>query len=200
MCARLSLMLVFETIYSWVKDLPIIDWHNHLDMQALTEDKPLGSLYEVWVKSDPYKHRAMRICGESERLITGDAPEKEKWDAWKRTLPKLIGNPLFNWAKAELGLVAFFNAEAQRRGERRDSDWIRSLENISLADWTPSMILRKVNAEALSPCVDAGEIFNVHKSSVSTKTNINPLIVPPSSRHSSLVTRHWRSPTRHCLC
>ncbi len=146
-------MLDFETIYSWVKGLPIIDWHNHLDMQALTEDKPLGSLYEVWVKADPYKHRAMRICGESERLITGNASETEKWEAWKRTLPKLIGNPLFNWAKAELGLVGFFNAETQKRGERRDSDWIQSLENISLADWTPSKILRKVNAEVLSPCV-----------------------------------------------
>ena len=168
----------FEELYSWVKDLPIIDWHNHLDMRTLAEDKPLGSLYEVWVKADPYKHRAMRICGEPERLITGDAPEAEKWEAWKRTLPRLIGNPLFAWAKEELGLVGIFNAEAQRRGERRDSDWIRSLENISLADWTPSKLLRKVNAEVLSPCVGAGEIFNAHKSSLSTKTNINPRIVP----------------------
>ncbi len=112
-------MLTFDTLYAWVKDLPILDWHNHLDMRMLAEDKPLGSLYEVWVNPDPYKHRAMRICGEPERLITGDAPEAEKWEAWKRTLPKLIGNPLFNWAKAELALVGIFNAEAQRRGERR---------------------------------------------------------------------------------
>ena len=148
-------MLVFETIYSWVKDLPIIDWHNHLDMRTLAEDKPLGSLYEVWVKSDPYKHRAMRICGEPERLITGNASEAEKWEAWKRTLSKLIGNPLFNWSKAELEMVGIFNAKTQRRGERRDSDWIRSLENLSLSDWTPLKLLRKVNAEVLSPCVGA---------------------------------------------
>ena len=64
-------MIDSETLYSWVKGLPIVDWHNHLDMRMLAEDKPLGSLYEVWVKSDPYKHRAMRICGEPERLITG---------------------------------------------------------------------------------------------------------------------------------
>ncbi|MBQ6914636.1 MAG: glucuronate isomerase, partial [Kiritimatiellae bacterium] len=92
----------FETLYGWVKDLPIIDWHNHLDMRMLSDDKPLGSLYEVWVKSDPYKHRAMRICGEPERVITGDAEEDEKWAAWMRTLPKLVGNPLFAWAKMEL--------------------------------------------------------------------------------------------------
>ena len=68
-------MSLAETYYSWVKDLPIVDWHNHLDMAALAADRPLGSLYEVWVKADPDKHRAMRICGEPERLITGDAPE-----------------------------------------------------------------------------------------------------------------------------
>ena len=51
----------FDDIYSVVKDLPVIDWHNHLDMEQLAEDKPLGSLYEVWVKADPYNHRAMRI-------------------------------------------------------------------------------------------------------------------------------------------
>ena len=142
--------MVYEELYSWVKDLPIIDWHNHLDMATLTEDRPLDSLYEAWVKTDPYKHRAMRICGEPERLITGDAPEAERWEAWKRTLPKLVGNPLFDWAKAELALVGVFNAEKQSGGE---AEWIRKLENVSLADWTPSKILRQVNAEIISPCV-----------------------------------------------
>lgn len=91
----------FDEIYSWVKDLPIIDWHNHLDVGAIAADKPFGSLYEVWVKADPYKHRAMRICGVPERLITGDAPEAEKMAAWESTLPKLVGNPLFTWSRKE---------------------------------------------------------------------------------------------------
>ena len=151
-------MSLAETYYSWVKDLPIVDWHNHLDMAALAADRPLGSLYEVWVKADPYKHRAMRICGEPERLITGDAPEAEKWEAWKRTLPKLVGNPLFDWAKAELALVEIFNAEKQRGGE---AEWIRGLDNVSLADWTPSKILRQVNAEALCPCVGSSALSSL---------------------------------------
>ena len=124
----------FETLYSWVKDLPIVDWHNHLDLVALAEDKPLGSLYEVWVKADPYKHRAMRICGEPERVITGDAPEAEKWPAWARTLPKLVGNPLFVWAKMELEWMGL---------DGRD--------NVSLADWTPSKLLKKFGVEYCDP-------------------------------------------------
>lgn len=146
-------MISFETMYSWVKDLPIIDWHNHLDMQMLAEDKPLGSLYEVWVKSDPYKHRAMRICGEPERLITGDASEDEKWAAWVRTLPKLVGNPLFVWAKMEMEWLNSFNTEAQRRrGTEGCCGWLRELENVSLAEWTPSKMLKAFKVEYVSPC------------------------------------------------
>jgi len=130
----------FETLYSWVGGLPIVDWHNHLDMRMLEEDRPLGSLYEVWVKADPYKHRAMRICGEPERVITGDASEGEKWAAWTRTLPKLVGNPLFAWAKMEMEWLG-----------------IDGRDNISLGEWTPSKMLKKFNVEYLSPCVGAGE-------------------------------------------
>ena len=134
-------------MYSWVRNLPIVDWHNHLDRRMLAEDKPLGSLYEVWVKADPYKHRAMRICGEPERVITGDASEDEKWAAWKRTLPKLVGNPLFAWAEMELAWLGLDGAE-----------------NISLAEWTPSKMLAKFNVEYLSPCVGAGELEGLQTS------------------------------------
>ena len=153
-------MTTFDDLYAAAKDLPIIDWHNHLDVRMLAEDKPLGSLYEVWVKADPYKHRAMRICGEPERLITGDAPEAEKWAAWTRTLPKLVGNPLFAWAKMELEWLGidFSYTEAQRH---RGGGAFGALENASLSEWTPSKLLTKFNVEYLSPCAGAGNLVDL---------------------------------------
>ena len=151
-------MTTFDDLYAAARDLPIIDWHNHLDMRMLAEDKPLGSLYEVWVKADPYKHRAMRICGEPERLITGpgttgvspveQVPESEKWAAWMRTLPKLIGNPLFAWAKMEMEFLGL-DANAYLRGEG---------ENVMLSEWTPSKLLAKFKVEYLSPCMTASSL------------------------------------------
>ena len=172
-------MLTFDTLYAWVKDLPILDWHNHLDMRMLAEDKSLGSLYEVWVKSDPYKHRAMRICGEPERLITGDAPEDEKWATWMRTLPKLVGNPLFAWAEQELTFLrGTGNGERGMGGTQSSaaSTWWRDVENVSLADWTPSKMLAKFGAEYISPCVRAEEVLlftndNCHNCSQITNEN-----------------------------
>ena len=155
-------MTDFSRLYSFVQGLPIVDWHNHLDMKMLAEDNPLGSLYEVWVKSDPYKHRVMRICGEPERLITGDAPEDEKWAAWMRALPKLVGNPLFAWARMELEWLGV-DSEAYLHGRG---------ENISLADWTPSKMLAKFGVEYMSPCVGAGELSTALK---------EPCSLPPGS-------------------
>ena len=140
----------FKQLYSWARDLPIVDWHNHLDMRMLAEDRPLGSLYDVWVKADPYKHRAMRICGEAEFAVTGGADEAEKWAAWMRTLPKLVGNPLFAWAKMEMEWLGL-DAGRYLRGAG---------ENIALSDWTPSKMLARFKVEHLSPCVgaDCGEL------------------------------------------
>ncbi len=151
----------FESLFAAASDLPLVDWHNHLDIRALSEDAPLGSLYEVWVKADPYKHRAMRICGEPERLITGDAPEAEKWAAWKRTLPRLVGNPLFDWAREELDLLGIDGAE-----------------NVSLAKWRPSDILRKVNAEVLSPCVAGSGVSRMAARPGADAPGAKPRIVP----------------------
>ncbi|MBR4613687.1 MAG: glucuronate isomerase [Kiritimatiellae bacterium] len=169
----------FGELYSWVRDLPIVDWHNHLDLATLEADAPLGSLYEVWVAPDPYKHRAMRICGEPERLITGDAPEAEKWEAWKRTLPKLIGNPLFDWAKAELAIIG--NGErGTGNGElgTGNGEWWQTLENVPLSDWTPSKILRKVNVEVLSPCVGESGLSRKSARPSAGAPGAKPRIVP----------------------
>ena len=44
----------------------------------------------------------MRIAGVPERLITGDATDREKFDAWAATVPQTLGNPLFHWTALEL--------------------------------------------------------------------------------------------------
>ena len=141
-----------QDIYGWVKDLPIVDWHNHLDPKALQADAPFGSLYEVWVKPDPYKHRAMRICGVPERLVTGDAPEAEKMAAWEATLPKLVGNPLFVWAKMELDF----------------------LEAHPLKTLSPLKLLKLFNVAYASPCVTAEEIDGSGGAFGSGETKIVP--------------------------
>ena len=62
-----------------------------------------------------------------------------------RTLPKLVGNPIFAWAKMELESLGL-DAAKYLRGEG---------ENVSLADWTPSRLFKAMNVETVCPCVGA---------------------------------------------
>lgn len=89
--------------------LAIIDYHNHLDPRELAADRRFDSIAQLWVTADPYKHRAMRIAGVPERLITGDASEREKFDAWAATVPRTLGNPLHHWTALEL--QRYFNLD-----------------------------------------------------------------------------------------
>ena len=70
-----------KKLYEAVRSLPVIDWHNHLPVKDLAADRKYADLTELWVASDPYKHRAMRICGVPEKNITGDVPSIEVREA-----------------------------------------------------------------------------------------------------------------------
>ena len=86
-----------KKLYSEVaRDLPIIDYHNHLPVGDISKNIKPENIAKLWVTSDPYKHRAMRILGIPEKYITGDASDFEKFEKWYASLSRLIGNPLFD--------------------------------------------------------------------------------------------------------
>ena len=88
--------------HDYAKDQPIFDYHCHLPPQQVAEDYRFKNLYDIWLKGDHYKWRAMRTNGVAERLCTGDASDREKFDAWAATVPHTIGNPLYHWTHLEL--------------------------------------------------------------------------------------------------
>jgi glucuronate isomerase len=84
------------------RDLPIIDYHCHLSPDQMARNHRFRSLTEIWLDGDHYKWRALRTNGVAERLITGDAPDYEKFEAWAATVPDTLRNPLYHWTHMEL--------------------------------------------------------------------------------------------------
>ena len=68
-----------KKIYDEVKELPIIDYHCHLDQNKIARDEGFLDIGELWLSSDHYKWRAMRLCGVDEKYITGEASYREKF-------------------------------------------------------------------------------------------------------------------------
>ena len=82
--------------------MPIVDYHCHINPQEIYENRRFDNITQVWLGGDHYKWRLMRACGVPERLITGDAPDRDKFFAWAEALPRAIGNPLYHWTHLEL--------------------------------------------------------------------------------------------------
>ena len=88
--------------HSYAEAMPIHDYHCHVVVREICEDRHYDNLTQVWLSGDHYKWRAMRLNGVAERLITGDAPDEEKFMAYARTVADAVGNPLYHWTHMEL--------------------------------------------------------------------------------------------------
>jgi glucuronate isomerase len=91
-----------ELYERFARDLPIVDYHCHLSPELMAANHRFRSITEIWLEGDHYKWRAMRACGVPERFVSGDASDWEKFEAWARTVPETLRNPLFHWTAMEL--------------------------------------------------------------------------------------------------
>src|SRR5210317_1959505 len=88
--------------HDYAKDLPIIDYHNHLSPRKIAENYRFDNISKVWLYGDHYKWRAMRTLGVDEKYITGNASDIEKFVKWGGTVPYTVRNPLYHWTHLEL--------------------------------------------------------------------------------------------------
>ena len=92
-----------RTLYhGWAEKAPIIDYHCHIDPKEIFEDRRFDNIAQIWLGGDHYKWRLMRSNGVEERYITGDAPDREKFQKFAESLPRAIGNPMYHWCHLEL--------------------------------------------------------------------------------------------------
>ena len=88
--------------HEFARDMPILDYHCHLPVEDIANNRNFDNLTQIWLSDDHYKWRAMRANGIEERFIIGDAPDYKKFETWAATVPKLLRNPLYFWTHLEL--------------------------------------------------------------------------------------------------
>ena len=91
-----------DLYHRFAEPLPIIDYHSHLLPAQMATDHRFRSITELWLDDDHYKWRAMRANGVDESLITGNASDWERFEAWARTVPDTLRNALYHWTHMEL--------------------------------------------------------------------------------------------------
>ena len=137
---------------------PILDYHNHLPPRDIAENRQFGDLWEAWLEGDHYKWRAMRTNGVPEALCTGKGAPREKFDAWAKTVPYTLRNPLYHWTHLELKRI--FGIDVLLSPETAAEVWHEANEKL------PSLrvhdLLAKFNVRALCTTDDPADPLDWH--------------------------------------
>jgi glucuronate isomerase len=140
---------------------PIMDYHCHLPPEEVAENVGFSNLAEMWLGGDHYKWRAMRAAGEPEHLVTGkDTNPKEKFDAWARTIPQTVRNPLHHWTHLEL--KRYFDTDLVLSPDTADEIWEIANAKITSSNFTTQSICKEFDIRAIGTTDDPIDSLEHH--------------------------------------
>ncbi|AIQ48495.1 glucuronate isomerase [Paenibacillus sp. FSL R7-0273] len=165
--------------HEYAKALPIIDYHCHLDPQAIAENKRFNSITDVWLGGDHYKWRALRTFGVEEKYITGPASDEEKFAKWSEVLPYTIGNPLYHWSALEL--KRYFGVEEQLNPQNWREIYDHCNKLIATDGFTARGLITSSNVKWICTTDDPADALNYHAELAAQKefkTGVTPTFRP----------------------
>jgi glucuronate isomerase len=149
-----------ELYDKYAKDMPIFDFHNHIDSKEIAENLCYKNITELWLKSDHYKWRIMRINGIDEKFITGTADDFSKFKKIAETIPKCIGNPIYQWIHLELR--RYFGIEKLLSPESAEEIWNVCNKMLQRDEFRPRALLKRANVKFLCTTDDPADSLTHH--------------------------------------
>lgn len=165
--------------HRFAKNVPIFDYHCHLNPKEIYEDKHFEDLAELWLAGDHYKWRLMRANGIEEEYITGQASGHEKFQAFASCIPYAIGNPLYHWSHLEL--QRYFDIEEVLSEKTVESIWNKANARIKQPGFSSRQLIKDSNVYALCTTDDPVDSLEYHlklKNDTRFKTRVLPAMRP----------------------
>lgn len=151
-----------KTLYhEHAANMPIIDYHCHLDPKEIYENRPFRNLTEAWLAGDHYKWRLMRASGVPESHITGDASDYDKFLAWAKTVPRTVGNPLYSWTHLELR--RFFGIQELLNEETAPRIWEEVNAQLASERFKRRNIIKHAGVELVCTTDDPADTLEYHR-------------------------------------
>ncbi len=154
--------------YEYAANMPIVDYHCHINPEDIAKDKKFRSITEIWLGGDHYKWRQMRSNGVSEYYITGEASDWEKFEKWVETLERAIGNPLYHWSHMELKKYFGYNGVLNRKTAKEV--WELCNRRLCQDEMSVRNIIRKSNVRIICTTDDPADTLEWHKMLVKDKS------------------------------
>lgn len=151
-----------EHIYNaYAKDMPIVDYHCHLDPKDIAEDRSFENITQIWLYGDHYKWRFMRSMGIEEKYITGDASDFERFKAWASAIGYAAGNPLYHWTQLEL--KRYFDIDEYLTEESAERIWEKTCEIVTSGEFTARKLIKRSNVALIGTTDDPSDSLEYHK-------------------------------------
>lgn len=150
-----------ELYHNHAANMPIFDYHCHINPQEIAVDKRYENITQIWLYGDHYKWRAMRTNGIHERYCTGDASDWEKFEKWAETVPNTIRNPLFHWTHLEL--KKFFGIDKILSPATAKEIWDECNAKLQTPEYSVRNIIRMANVDTICTTDDPIDTLEYHK-------------------------------------
>ncbi len=150
-----------DLFHNYAKDLPIIDYHNHLPPNEVATNKRFTNLTQAWLYGDHYKWRAMRANGIDEQHITGNASDKEKFMKWAATVPYTVRNPLYHWTHLEL--QRYFGIDELLTPTSAEYIYERASEQLQEASHSTRGLLEQMRVKVICTTDDPIDSLEYHQ-------------------------------------
>ncbi|MCD0470572.1 glucuronate isomerase [Flavobacterium sp. JAS] len=147
--------------HNFAKAQPIIDYHCHLSPKDIAQDRQFTTITQIWIEGDHYKYRAMRANGISEKYITGDASDFEKFEKWAQTLPHTLRNPLYHWSHLEL--KRYFGIDLLLNKDTAQEVFDTCNELLKKPEFSVKNLLRRMNVKVVGTTDDPTDDLQFHQ-------------------------------------
>lgn len=147
--------------YDFAEQMPIIDYHCHLEPKKIAENYKFSDTYDLFLGGDHYKWRQMRSFGIAEEYITGDTDVYEKWMGFARVFPYLIGNPIYHWTSLEL--KRYFGIDVPLCEDTAKEIWDECNKKLAGDDFSAKALIEKSNVKIICTTDDPADTLEYHK-------------------------------------
>lgn len=150
-----------QLFHNYAKQMPVIDYHNHLIPEQIANDINFENITQVWLYGDHYKWRAMRANGVDEYYITGGATDLEKFKKWAETVPYTLRNPLYHWTHLEL--QRYFDIHEVLSADNAERIFDECTAKLQTPEYSVQNLLRKMKVETLCTTDDPLDNLEFHQ-------------------------------------
>jgi len=148
-------------IFVQIKDLPIVDAHNHSDAHEILVNHHYSDIWQVEAASDHYIWELLRKRGVPEKFITGNASNQEKWMKLTEVFEDFVGNPVYEWIHLDLrhrlGIQELISKSSAQ------IIWNKSKEVLAQDNKRPQQLLKEMNVESMCTTNDPIELLEDYK-------------------------------------